>query len=67
LPAIRTGPYRLLAHPNYVAVAIELVCIPMIFGGWVTAVVASVLNAALLLGVRIPAEQQALREASMRA
>lgn len=67
LPPIRSGPYRFLAHPNYVAVAIELACIPMIFGSWVTAVVASVLNAALLLGIRIPAEQQALREASGHA
>lgn len=64
LPAIRTGPYRFIAHPNYLAVAIELVCIPMIFGGWVTAAIASVLNAALLLGVRIPAEQRAVREAA---
>jgi methyltransferase len=67
LPAIRTGPYRILAHPNYVAVAFELICIPMIFGAWVTAAIASVFNAALLLGIRIPAEQQALREASARA
>lgn len=60
LPAIRTGPYRFLAHPNYLAVAIELACIPMIFGAWVTAVVASALNAMLLLGLRIPCEQRAM-------
>ncbi len=64
LPAIRTGPYRFLAHPNYLAVAIELICIPMVFGAWITAAVASVLNAALLLGIRIPAEQRAVREAA---
>jgi methyltransferase len=66
LPEIRTGPYRFIAHPNYLAVALELICIPMMFGAWVTAVVATVLNAMLLLGVRIPREQRAVREAAAR-
>lgn len=57
---IQRGPYRWLGHPNYVAVAVEILAVPMIFGAWVTAVVTSVLNAALLLGVRIPAEERAL-------
>ena len=57
---IRTGPYRLLRHPNYLAVAIELAVVPLIFDAWVTAAVATALNAALLLGVRIPAENRAL-------
>ncbi len=64
LPAIRSGPYRFVAHPNYLAVALELVCIPMIFDAWITAAIASVLNAALLLGIRIPAEQRAVAAAS---
>jgi methyltransferase len=34
----------------------------MIFGCWVTAVLSSLVNAALLLGVRIPAEERALEE-----
>lgn len=57
---VRRGPFRFLKHPNYVVVALELFCGPMIFGAWVTAVVFSLLNAALLLGVRIPAEERAL-------
>jgi methyltransferase len=60
-PLIRRGPYRFIAHPNYLAVALELVCVPMIFGAWITALVCTVLNAALLLGLRIPAETAALR------
>jgi len=60
-PRIRRGPYRFLNHPNYVGVAIFLLAAPMIFGAWVTAVVASALNAALLLAVRIPEENRALR------
>ena len=63
-PLIRQGPYRFIAHPNYLAVALELVCVPMIFGAWVTALICTVLNAALLLGLRIPAEVAAVRSAS---
>ncbi|MBI1882241.1 MAG: hypothetical protein HYR94_29055, partial [Chloroflexi bacterium] len=59
--AVRRGPYRFLAHPNYLAVAIELLSVPLIFGAWLTALAATVLNAALLLGVRIPAEEKAMR------
>ena len=62
-PLIRRGPYRFLSHPNYVAVALELLCVPLVFGGWITAAVCTVLNAALLLGLRIPAEVAAIRAA----
>lgn len=58
---VRRGPYRFLAHPNYVAVALELLSVPLIFGAWVSALIATALNAALLLGVRIPAEEKALQ------
>ena len=57
---VRRGPFRFMNHPNYVVVALELFCGPMIFGSWVTALVFSLLNAALLLGIRIPAEERAL-------
>jgi methyltransferase len=57
---VRRGPYRFLSHPNYVVVALEVLTGPLIFGAWVTAVVFSLLNAALLLGIRIPAEERAL-------
>lgn len=63
-PLVERGPYRLVPHPNYVAVALELFAVPAIVGAWWTAGVATVLNAALLLGVRIPAENRALRRAS---
>ncbi len=57
---ISTGPYRFIRHPNYVAVALELAAVPLIFGAWWTAGLFSVLNAALLLGIRIPQEERAL-------
>lgn len=59
---IRRGPYRYLRHPNYLAVAVELATLPLIFSAWVTAAIASLANACLLLAVRIPAEEKALAE-----
>lgn len=59
---IQQGPYRLIAHPNYVAVCIELACVPLIFNAWSTAIIASLLNIVLLLGIRIPAEERALQQ-----
>ena len=58
---IRRGPYRYLKHPNYVVVAVEILAFPLIFGAWITALVFSILNAALLY-VRISEENRALAE-----
>lgn len=63
LPLVRRGPYRWLPHPNYVAVVVEGVALPLVHTAWVTALVFTVLNAWLLLGFRIPAEERALRAA----
>jgi methyltransferase len=59
LPPVTGGPYRLLRHPNYVAVVVEGVALPMVHAAWITAVVFTVANAALLR-VRIRAEDAAL-------
>lgn len=66
LPLIRTGPYRLLPHPNYVAVVLEGVALPLVGSAWLTAAVFTVLNAVLLLGFRIPAEERALAATTTR-
>jgi methyltransferase len=59
LPAVGGGPYRWLRHPNYVAVVVEGLALPLVHAAWVTALVFSVLNAALLT-VRIRVEDAAL-------
>lgn len=59
LPLVAGGPYRWLKHPNYVAVAVEGLALPLVHGAWVTALVFTVLNAALLV-VRIRCEDGAL-------
>ena len=58
---VRRGPYRYIKHPNYVVVAVEVLTFPLIFGAWITALVFSILNAALLY-VRIKEENRALAE-----
>jgi methyltransferase len=62
MPRIAEGPYRLLSHPNYVAVVVEGLALPLVHDAWLTAIVFSGLNAALLT-VRIRAEDVALRAA----
>ena len=60
LPPVTSGPYRFLSHPNYVAVVVEGIALPLVHGAWITAVVFTVANAALLV-VRIRVENAALR------
>ena len=64
-PAVRRGPYRWMSHPNYLAVALEFVAAPLMFGAWRTALAATVVNA-IAMAVRIPAEERALRDAAPR-
>jgi methyltransferase len=60
LPRVRSGPYRWLPHPNYVAVVVEGVALPLVHTAWLTAVAFTAANA-VLLRVRISAEDRALR------
>lgn len=53
------GPYRLLPHPNYLAVIAEGAALPLVHTAWLTAVLFTVLNG-WLLSVRIPVENRAL-------
>jgi len=58
---VSRGPYRFLRHPNYVAVVVEGVALPLVHTAWVTAAAFTVANAAVLR-VRIRCEEAALRE-----
>jgi methyltransferase len=58
-PVIRSGPYRVLRHPNYVVVCAEIAVLPLAFHAYQVAVVFSILNAALL-SYRIRLEEQTL-------
>jgi len=61
-PRVTAGPYRVLRHPNYLVVAIELLALPLVHTAYVTAIVFTVLNT-ILMAVRIPAEERALARA----
>jgi methyltransferase len=65
-PPVTGGIYRWVRHPNYLAVTLELAAIPMIRGCWMTALAFSAGNA-LMLSVRIAAEERALGEQYARA
>jgi methyltransferase len=61
-PLVQRGPYRWLRHPNYVAVVAEGAALPLVHSAWITAVLFTVANAAVL-AVRIRVEDAALRRA----
>ena len=62
-PLSRAGPYRFLAHPNYLVVFGEIAALPLAFGLPAYALIFSLINAAVL-AIRIRAENAAL--AAMR-
>jgi methyltransferase len=59
LEPVVDGPYRFIRHPNYLALILEFAAVPMVAGAWVSAIVLSALNAALLF-VRIVDEERLL-------
>ena len=56
---VTRGPYRLMRHPNYVAVGVEFIALPLVHTAWVTAIASSLANA-LVLRRRIGIEEEAL-------
>jgi methyltransferase len=59
VPLVQRGPYRWLHHPNYVAVVLEGVALPLVHTAWLTAACFTALNA-VLLTARIKVEDAAL-------
>jgi methyltransferase len=58
-PRVTGGPYRWSSHPNYVAVVVEGVALPLVHTAWITATVFSVANA-FVLRTRLSVEREAL-------
>jgi methyltransferase len=65
-PLVAKGPYRIISHPNYAIVVGEIFALPMAFGLLWYAVLFSILNA-IILTIRIRAENSALAEATQAA
>jgi methyltransferase len=59
LGVVTGGPFRWVRHPNYVAVFIELLALPLVHTAWLTALVGSSLHV-LVLRRRIALEEEVL-------
>jgi methyltransferase len=44
LGVVTSGPYRWVRHPNYAAVFLELLSLPLIYSAWITAVCGTLAN-----------------------
>lgn len=58
-PLVTSGAFTWIRHPNYLGVVLEIFALPLVFGGWFTAVFFTVANG-LLLRHRIAVEEEAL-------
>jgi methyltransferase len=56
---VATGPFRFVRHPNYAAVFVEMIALPLVHTAWTTAVVGVVAHVWLLRG-RIALEESVL-------
>lgn len=56
---ITTGPFRYVRHPNYAAVFVEMLALPLIHCAWITASVGSLAHV-LVLSRRIHTEERVL-------
>jgi len=59
LSRVTSGPYKWLKHPNYLAVVIEGIALPMVGFAWRTAIIFTFLNI-FVLTARIRIENKAL-------
>lgn len=58
---VEKGTYQYVKHPNYLVVIAEMYLVPQIVHARKTSLIGGTLNLLLLTLVRIPAEEQALR------
>jgi methyltransferase len=63
LEPVTSGPYKFLRHPNYLALVIEFVALPMAGGAWLSALGLAALNGAAL-AIRIRAEEALLERSA---
>jgi methyltransferase len=59
LGVVSTGPFRWIRHPNYAAVFIEMITLPLIHTAWITAAAGAILHV-IVLRNRLRVEDPAL-------
>jgi methyltransferase len=64
-PLVVTGPYRWIRHPNYAAIVMEFIALPLFHAAWMTAAAFSLANA-VVLRWRIAVEGEVLRRCGRR-
>ncbi|MEW6538166.1 isoprenylcysteine carboxyl methyltransferase family protein [Brevundimonas staleyi] len=60
-PLVRSGPFRVIRHPNYWVASLEIAILPLVFGQVWIAVVFTALNA-MLIAWRVRLEDRALAD-----
>jgi len=56
---ITSGPFRYVRHPNYAAVFVEMLVLPLIHCAWITAIVGSIAHV-IVLSQRLATEERVL-------
>ena len=59
LGVITSGPFRFVRHPNYAAVFVEMLALPLIHTAWITAV-AGTIGHVIVLSQRLSTEERVL-------
>jgi methyltransferase len=59
LGIVASGPFRHVRHPNYAAVFVEMMAIPLVHSAWLTALVGAVIHV-FVLRARIALEESVL-------
>jgi methyltransferase len=59
LGVITTGPFRYVRHPNYAAVFVEMIALPLIHTAWITAIAGAIIHI-VVLSVRLSSEERVL-------
>ena len=58
---VTSGPFRFVRHPNYAAVFLEMLSLPLIHTAWITALAGSLAHL-VVLGKRLATEERVLLE-----
>ena len=56
---VSSGPFRYVRHPNYAAVFVEMIALPLIYAAWITALVGAVAHV-IVLSLRLSVEDPVL-------
>jgi methyltransferase len=59
LGVVTSGPFRYVRHPNYAAVFVEMLVLPLIHTAWITALAGSLAHI-LVLSQRLATEERVL-------